>query len=59
MVIARDLSEAGGLRALPVGTEGISNNHLDYAVTWFSLAVVWAAMSVYLALRTMRKEAGP
>jgi len=59
LIIARQMSDAGGLRPQPVGIEGISNNHLNYAITWFSLAVVWAAMSVYLALRTVRKEASP
>ncbi|MEM9967701.1 MAG: SURF1 family protein [Pseudomonadota bacterium] len=41
------------LTALPVDTSQIPNNHLQYAVTWFSLAAVWLAMS-FLFLRHRR-----
>ena len=30
---------------LPVDTSGIPNDHLEYAITWFSLAAVWVAMT--------------
>ena len=38
----------------PVDTSGIPNDHLQYAITWFSLAAVWSAMTLYFVLRTHR-----
>ncbi|WP_425052001.1 SURF1 family protein [Psychromarinibacter sp. S121] len=29
----------------PVGTEGIPNDHLNYAITWFMMAAAWAGMT--------------
>lgn len=43
------------LTAVPVGIEGIPNNHLGYAVQWFGLAAVWAGMTLYLAWRIRRR----
>ena len=31
------------------------NNHLQYAVTWFSMALTWVFMSFYLIIRVMRR----
>lgn len=39
---------------LPV-TVNIRNDHLEYAITWFSLALVWAVMTVYLLWRIKRR----
>lgn len=39
----------------PVGTEGIPNDHLNYAITWFSLAVVWAGMTGLWLWRITRR----
>ncbi|WP_342662198.1 SURF1 family cytochrome oxidase biogenesis protein [Rubellimicrobium thermophilum] len=36
---------------------GIRNDHLGYAVTWFGLAAVWAAMSAWLFWRSLRRPA--
>jgi len=36
----------------------LRNDHLGYAITWFSLAAIWAVMSVLLARREHRR-AGP
>ena len=44
------------LTALPVNTATIKNDHFEYAVTWFLLALVWAIMSFYLILRTTRQK---
>jgi surfeit locus 1 family protein len=50
LVIAR--SETGdGVTARPVTTAGFRNDHWQYAVTWFSLAAVWAGMTVFLLWR--------
>ena len=35
----------GGVEPLPVDTSSIPNDHLGYAVTWFSLAVIWVFMT--------------
>ena len=34
-----------GVTPLPVDSTGIPNDHLEYAITWFSLAAVWVAMT--------------
>ena len=33
----------------------IPNDHLEYAITWFSLAVVWLGMTLYLLWRIRRR----
>ncbi|SNS66028.1 surfeit locus 1 family protein [Antarctobacter heliothermus] len=46
LVIVRDMSPADpGVTPLPVDTDGIPNDHLQYAITWFSLAAVWLIMT--------------
>lgn len=44
------------LTPLPVNTASIKNDHFEYAVTWFLLALVWAIMSLYLIRRTLRQK---
>jgi len=41
----------------PPGVD-LFNRHLEYALTWFGLAAVWAAMSAWWCLREMRRPAG-
>ena len=54
LVVAR--SDTGdGIEPMPVGTEGIPNDHLQYAITWFSLAAVWLGMTVFLLWRIKRQ----
>lgn len=56
LIVAKELDpQINGLTPLPVDTAGIPNDHLNYAITWFSLAAVWAAMSALFFWRTRQK----
>jgi surfeit locus 1 family protein len=50
LLIARSDTDPG-ITPLPVDTAGIPNDHLQYAITWFGLALVWAAMTGYFLWR--------
>ena len=55
LLVTRDMSQPdGALTPLPVDTSGIPNDHLQYAVTWFSLAAIWLAMTGYYIHRSRR-----
>ena len=55
LVVASTMSPADPrLTPLPVTAAGIKNDHLEYAITWFLLAIVWAVMTLYLIRRTLR-----
>ena len=57
LVVARALSyDAAPVSPLPVDTSRIPNDHLQYAITWFSLAAIWAAMSLYFLRRRAKTE---
>ena len=56
MVVAREVAgDAQGIAPVPVGTGTIPNDHLEYAVTWFSLAAVWAGMTGFLLWRIRQR----
>lgn len=59
LVIARQVTPPDpGVTPLPVDTSGIPNDHLQYAITWFSLALVWLIMTVaYIWRARPTKEA--
>lgn len=40
---------------MPLDTAGIPDNHLNYAITWFLLAIAWAGMTVFLVWRIRRR----
>ena len=52
LIVARNiLPEDPNVMMLPVSTESIPNNHLQYAITWFLLALVWLGMTLYFLWR--------
>ena len=53
MIVAR-VPTGDGIEAMPVDTSSIPNDHWGYAITWFLLAVAWAAMSVALIWRNRK-----
>lgn len=56
LIIAADVSPPTlGVTPLPIDTSDIPNDHLGYAITWFSLAFVWAIMSGFFIFRMGRK----
>lgn len=56
LIVARSAT-GEGIEPLPVGTEGIPNDHLNYAITWFSLALVWFGMTLFLLWRIKTRTA--
>ncbi len=59
LVIARQMSEKiTGVTPLPVDTRAIPNDHLSYAITWFSLAAIWLVMTGYFLWRSARTPKG-
>ena len=55
LVVARD-AVVPGIEPMPVDTAGIPNDHLNYAITWFLLAAVWAGMTGLLIWRNARPK---
>jgi len=56
LIVAR--SDTGqGIAPMPLSVEGVPNDHLLYAVTWFSLAFVWLGMTGFLLWRIKRRTA--
>ena len=57
LIVARTLpGDSAALTPIPVDTSGIRNQHLNYAITWFSLAAVWLGMTGLLLWRIRRKQ---
>ena len=54
LIVARDIPGSQAVTPLPVTTENIPNDHLQYAVTWFSLAAIWTIMTGYYIFRTRK-----
>lgn len=53
-IVAREPT-GDGIAPMPVDTSAIPNDHWGYAITWFSLAAVWAGMTGYLLWRIRRR----
>ena len=58
LIVAREPT-GDGILSLPVDPSGIPNDHLSYAITWFSLAAVWLGMTglwLWRIRRTARQQ---
>ncbi|PPB81090.1 surfeit locus 1 family protein [Albidovulum inexpectatum] len=56
MVVARAIAgELQGVEPVALDTSHIPNDHRNYAITWFSLAVVWAGMTGVLVWRIRQR----
>ena len=56
LVVARSIDPAiPAISPLPVDTSSVPNDHFNYAITWFSLAVVWLGMTCLLVWRIRRR----
>lgn len=56
MLVAARIDPADPVVApMPVDSSAIPNDHLQYAITWFSLAAIWLAMSAYFLRRPTRR----
>ena len=55
LIVARGTG-IDGIVAVPVDTASIPNDHWNYALTWFSLALVWFVMTLALMWRIRRQN---
>ena len=55
MLVVAAAPTGDGIDPMPVSISGIPNDHLGYAITWFSLALVWAGMTGYWLWRIKMK----
>ncbi|SHH73167.1 SURF1 family protein [Cognatishimia maritima] len=57
LIVQRDkIDVAPEITPMPVTSTGIPNDHLQYAVTWFGLALVWIGMTLYYLRRMRTRE---
>ncbi|MCY4334132.1 MAG: SURF1 family protein [Litoreibacter sp.] len=56
LIVARsETPRTPGVSPVPVTPTGIPNDHLQYAITWFLLAIAWAGMTAYLLWRIRQR----
>ncbi len=55
LIVARGPT-GDGIEPMPVTADGIPNDHLQYAVTWFGLAAVWVGMTAFLLWRIRQRR---
>ncbi|WP_312528072.1 SURF1 family protein [Paracoccus sp. (in: a-proteobacteria)] len=56
IVAAAVEGDSQGIQPMPIAITGIPNKHLEYAATWFMLAVIWAGMTVGLIWRIRQRK---
>lgn len=55
LIVARETT-GDGIVPVPLDTSSIPNDHWQYAMTWFSLALVWLVMTVFLFWRIRQQS---
>lgn len=58
LVVQKTSQTVANVTPLPVDTKGIPNDHLEYAITWFSLSAIWLVMTGYFIWRVRHKPEG-
>ncbi len=53
LIVARDATDPV-ITPFPVDSSAIPNNHLEYVLTWYGLAIVWLGMTGYFLWRMRR-----
>ena len=57
LIVARSVNpEMNQVLPWPIDTTGIPNNHLQYAITWFFLSIIWLGMTAYWISRMKRRR---
>ncbi|MCV2871871.1 SURF1 family protein [Defluviimonas sp. WL0050] len=56
VVVRTEEGDDQGIVPVPVDTSAIPNDHRGYAITWFSLAGVWAGMTAFLLWRIRQRK---
>lgn len=58
MVVAKSIDPAiPAIKLMPVDSKSIPNDHLGYAIAWFSLTAVWLGMTALWMWRIRRRTA--
>lgn len=55
MLVAKSETDPG-VSPMPVDSAAIPNDHLQYAITWFSLAAIWIGMTGHFLWRTRARR---
>ncbi len=59
LIVASQISPPNqNIEPLQIDSSAVSNDHLQYAVTWFSLAAIWVMMSSAFLWRSKKKKKG-
>ena len=59
LIVASQISPPDqNIKPLEIDSSAIPNDHLQYAVTWFSLAAIWIMMSAAFLWRSQKKKKG-
>lgn len=56
LVLSQEDGTGATADPMPVSSAGIPNDHLGYALTWFSLAFIWAVMCGYALWRYSKRQ---